>query len=80
VSAGSRLSNISVITTGSRLIAKIHRHEATSIRAPPPSGPITVAMPVQAVQLPIAPARSSSSNVSMINASVLGTSSAPAIP
>ena len=51
-----------------------------SIRTPPPSGPITIAMPVHAVQVPIAGARSSSSNVFVIIASVLGTSSAPATP
>ena len=76
--AGS--SSNSVIATGTRLIAKIHRHDANWIRAPPPSGPITVATPVHAVHVPIAAARSSSPNVSMISASVLGTSSAPAIP
>ncbi len=62
------------------LIAKIQRHDAAWISKPPPSGPITVAMPVQAVQVPIAPALSSSPKVSMIIASVLGTSIAPKTP
>ena len=35
-------------------MAKIHRHETNSISAPPPSGPITNAMPVHAVHDPIA--------------------------
>ncbi len=61
-------------------MAKIQRHDASWIRAPPPSGPTTVAIPVHAVQEPIAVARSPSSKVSMISASVLGTSSAPATP
>ncbi len=39
-----------------------------------------MATPVHAVQEPIAPARSVSSNVSMSSANVLGTSSAPPTP
>ena len=66
--------------TGIGLIRKIQRHDATCTSTPPPSGPITVATPVHAVQVPIAAARSPSPNVSMISASELGTSSAPATP
>ena len=80
VSSGSRESSHSVISTGMTLMAKIHRHEVAWTSAPPPSGPMTVATPVYAVHVPIAAGRSSASNVSMISASVLGTSSAPAIP
>ena len=41
-----------------RLIQKIARQEIVSISAPPPAGPSTVAIPVQAVQVPTAfPAR-----------------------
>lgn len=61
-------------------MAKIQRHEAAWISAPPPSGPITVKIPAHAVQLPIAPARSDSGKVSMISARALGTNSAPATP
>ena len=67
------------ITNGT-LIRKIQRHDAASIKAPPPSGPITVEMPLHAVQVPIAPPRSSGGNVDMMIASVLGMSSAPATP
>ena len=69
-----------MITTGTTLTRNTQRHEATVTSAPPPSGPITVAIPVHAVHVPIAIARSCSANVSMISASVLGTSSAPATP
>ncbi len=62
------------------LTAKISRHETSCTSAPPPNGPMTVAMPVHAVHLPIASARSFSSNESTISASVLGTSSAPKVP
>ncbi len=61
-------------------MAKIHRHETNSISAPPPSGPITNAMPVHAVHDPIAAPRSSPGNVAVISARLDGTSSAPATP
>ncbi len=70
----------SVIATGITLIAKIQRQDALSIRKPPASGPITVATPVHAVHEPMAAPRSAGGNVWMISASVLGTSSAPAMP
>ena len=61
-------------------MAKIHRHETNSISAPPPSGPITNAIPVHAVHDPIAAPRSSSGKTAVISARLDGTSSAPAIP
>ena len=69
-----------MIATGIGLIRKIQRHDAACTSRPPPSGPITVATPVHAVQVPIAAARSPSPNVSRISASELGTSRAPATP
>ena len=63
-----------------RLIQKIARQESASISAPPPAGPITVAIPVQAVQVPTALPRASPSKVAATIASEPGTSSAPAIP
>ena len=65
---------------GTTLSAKIQRHDAWSTSTPPISGPTTVEMPVQAVHDPIAAPRSSGGNVATISASVLGTSSAPAMP
>ena len=62
------------------LIQKIARHERASISAPPPAGPITVAMPLQAVQVPMALPRSAPSKVAARIASDPGTSSAPANP
>ena len=47
---------------------------------PPTSGPITNAIPVQAVQVPIAAPRSSPANVEVITASPAGVRIAPAIP
>ena len=70
----------SVITTNGTLIAKISRHETASTRYPPTSGPITVAMPDQAVQEPIAAPRSSAGNAEMMSASALGVRSAPNAP
>ena len=49
----------SVSSTNGTLMAKIQRHDAVSTSQPPASGPITIAMPDQAVQEPIAPPRSS---------------------
>jgi hypothetical protein len=61
-------------------MAKIQRQETSSISRPPPSGPITNAIPVHAVHDPIAPPRSSPEKVAVIRARLEGTSSAPAIP
>ena len=62
------------------LTRKIARQEIASISAPPPAGPITVAIPVQAVQVPTAFPRSAPSKVAARIASDPGTSSAPAKP
>jgi hypothetical protein len=63
-----------------RLIQKIARQESASISAPPPAGPRTVAIPVQAVHVPTALPRASPSKVAATIASDPGTSSAPATP
>ena len=62
------------------MIPKIQRHEAWSTSSPPPSGPITIAIPPHAVHVPIAAPRSSSGKTAVMIASEDGTSSAPAIP
>ncbi len=84
--SGSRLSATAArvsqrlkITSG-RLTAKIARQEIESTISPPPAGPITVAIPVHAVQMPTALPRSSPSKVAATIASEPGTRSAPAIP
>ena len=59
---------------------KTQRHDAWVTSQPPTSGPITNAMPVQAVQAPIAAPRSSPLNVVAITASPAGVSIAPATP
>ena len=59
---------------------KIRRHETASTRAPPSGGPTAIAALVQAVQVPIAAARSWSWNVEVMIASEEGTSSAPNTP
>ncbi len=84
--SGSRLSctacrvSATVAAISGRLTQKIARQEVSPIRAPPPAGPITVAIPVQAVQVPTALPRSAPSKVAATIASEPGTSSAPAIP
>ena len=75
----TRISAIVAAASGT-LIRKIHRHEPIASSSPPASGPITIAMPLHAVQVPIAALRSSPSNVVTITASALGVSSAPAMP
>ena len=62
------------------LTQKIARQESASTRKPPPAGPNTVAIPVQAVQVPTACPRAGPSKVAATIASEPGTSSAPAIP
>ena len=62
------------------MTAKIARQEIRPTRAPPPAGPKTVAIPVQAVQVPTALPRASPSKVAATIASEPGTSSAPATP
>ena len=84
--SGSRLSrtecrvSATVTAISGMLTQKIARQESSPIRAPPPAGPITVAIPVQAVQVPTALPRASPSKVAATIASEPGTSSAPAIP
>ena len=67
-------------TISGRLTQKIARHDSASISAPPPAGPITVAIPVHAVQVPTALPRAAPSKVAARIASDPGTSSAPAKP
>jgi hypothetical protein len=83
---GSRLSrtaysvSATVAAISGRLTQKIARQESSPISAPPPAGPSTVAIPVQAVQVPTALPRASPSKVAATIASEPGTSSAPATP
>jgi hypothetical protein len=62
------------------LTQKIARHDSASMSAPPPAGPSTVAIPVQAVHVPTALPRSAPSKVAARIASDPGTSSAPVSP
>ena len=78
-STACRVSTTVAAISG-RLTQKIARQESSPIRAPPPAGPSTVAIPVQAVQVPTALPRSAPSKVAATIASEPGTSSAPAIP
>ncbi len=84
--SGSRLSftecivSATVAAISGRLTQKIERQEVRPTSAPPPAGPITVAIPVQAVQVPTALPRAAPSKVAATIASDPGTSSAPAIP
>ena len=84
--SGSRLSSTecrvsaTVTAISGRLTQKIARQESASTSAPPPAGPSTVAIPVQAVQVPTALPRAAPSKVAATIASEPGTSSAPAIP
>ena len=84
--SSSRLSSTAwrvsatVAAISGRLTQKIARQEVRPIRAPPPAGPSTVAIPVQAVQVPTARPRAAPSKVAATIASEPGTSSAPATP
>ena len=73
-------TSASVASTNGTLMAKIQRQDALSTSRPPPSGPITIAMPAHAVHVPIAAPRSSAGNVALMTDSEEGTSTAPAIP
>ena len=75
----NRISHTQTIASG-MLMMNSHRHEPIASSSPPASGPSTPAIAPHAVQLPIAPPRSSGGNVFTITASELGTSSAPATP
>ena len=70
----------SVTSTIGTLIAKIQRHEAWSTITPPASGPMIIAIPLQAVHEPIALPRTFAGNAATMIASELGVSSAPAAP
>ena len=69
-----------MISTNGTLMAKIQRQDAVSTSQPPASGPITIAIPDQAVHDPMAAPRSSAGKAEMITASALGVSSAPKTP
>ena len=75
-----RLASASVTRTKGTLMAKIARHDATSTSHPPTSGPMTNAIPLHAVQEPIAAPRSSRGNAATMSASDPGVSSAPNAP
>ena len=70
----------SVTIIGMTLIMNTHCHEKLSTRNPPTSGPMINDMPVQAVQLPMAFPCALPLKDEIINASELGTSSAPKTP
>src|SRR5262245_2932147 len=74
------LASQTVKITRGTLTQKIARQETASTSAPPPAGPITVAIPVQAVQVPTALPRSAPSKVAAMIAREPGTSSAPVSP
>ena len=67
-------------TTGGTLIANTQRQEAWSTITPPSSGPAIVAMPPQAVHIPIAADRWPVGKAPTMIASALGVRSAPAAP
>jgi len=79
-SGAVRASAHSVAPTGITLTANTVRHELRSTSVPPTSGPATKAMPVQAVQVPIAFPCAGPSKCEMMSAIELGTKSAPATP
>ena len=79
-SATALRASSSVTATIGMLIAKIHRHEALSTITPPASGPMIIAIPLQAVHEPIALPRTFGGNAATMIASELGVSSAPAAP
>ena len=67
-------------TANGTLTRKIQRQDACSTSQPPPSGPITNAMPVHAVHAPIAAPRSSPLKVVAITARPAGVRIAPVAP
>jgi hypothetical protein len=79
--AGTAMRTMTTVaTTKGTLMAKIQRHDATSMSHPPASGPMTIAMPPHAVHEPIAAPRSSAGKLATMTASALGVSSAPNTP
>src|SRR5258708_23062517 len=78
--AGSLVVRESVTASGTTLTAKIHRHPTASTSTPPSSGPITNAVPVHAVHVPIARDCAAPENRALIIASELGTRNAAPPP
>src|SRR3954470_8569998 len=79
-SADSFVVKYSVTASGMTLTPKIQRQPTASTNTPPSSGPITNAVPVHAVQVPIARACSVPENRALIIASELGTRNAAPTP
>ena len=79
-SAGSFVVRYSVTASGTMLTPKIHRQPTASTRTPPSSGPITNAVPVHAVHVPIARDCAAPENRALIIASELGTRNAAPTP
>ncbi len=80
VSGTERIAITTVTTASGRLMRKIHRQLAWSIRTPPTKGPIADATPPRPDQAPIARARSLGPNEPWIIARLPGVSSAPPTP
>ena len=70
----------SVTASGTMLTPKIHRQPTASTNTPPSSGPITNAVPVHAVHVPMARACAAPENRALIIASELGTRNAAPTP
>ncbi len=66
--------------SGTMLTPKIHRQPTASTNTPPSSGPITNAVPVHAVHVPMARDCSAPENRALIIASELGTRNAAPTP
>ena len=66
--------------SGTMLTPKIHRQPTASTNTPPSSGPITNAVPVHAVHVPIARACAAPEKCELIIASELGTRNAAPTP
>ncbi len=73
-------TSTTVPATSGTLSANTQRHETWSTITPPASGPMTAAIPLHAVQVPIAGPRSRAENALMMIASELGVSNAAATP
>lgn len=69
-----------VTASGTRFTPKIHRQFNASTRTPPSTGPMTNAVPVHAVQVPIARAWAAPENRALIMVSELGTRNAAPTP
>ena len=73
-------TSAAVTSANGTLMMNTHRQDACVTSQPPASGPITNAIPVHDVQVPIAAPRSSPLKVEVITASPAGVSSAPVTP